>query len=65
MLKAGTECKSDFTDERQVINSITAVLAYFLWELSTIFYRITIKGKSMRFSTSAAKFAFGYRKPSQ
>lgn len=45
MFKAGTKCKNDFTDERQVINRVTAVLAYFLWKLATVFHRIRIKGK--------------------
>lgn len=63
MFKAGTKSKSDFTDERQVINSITAVLAYFIWKLSPVFYRIKIKGKSIRPCASAANFTFGYHNP--
>lgn len=62
MFKADSKCKSDFTDERQVISTATAVLAYFLWKLSSIFYRIRIKVKSMRNSVSAASIVFGYHK---
>jgi len=63
MFKAGTKFKSDFTEETQVINSVTAVVAYFLQKLSTLFSRITTNGKSMRPSASAANFTFGYHKP--
>lgn len=63
MFKAGTKSKSDFTDERHVINNITAVLAYILWKLYTVFYRMIIKRKHMSSSASAANFTFGYHKP--